>query len=417
LGWVVSDEPFFPKNNILTFMKARGSFGEVGNDKIGGDRFLYRPASYTYTNNFYQFGEFGSNQTGYKAGLEGKIGNTDLIWEKARKTNIGVDFSFWKDKLKATVEYFNEDRSNILANRNTAPNTSGANLPAYNLGRMNNKGYEAELTFNENIGKFNYWVKANYTYARNVIEYMDESPRAYSYQNRTGQTFGQNFGLVADGFFNTWEEVNDAKRPFYTYSSNKIQPGDVKYVDINGDGKISSDDEVPIGYSNFPEKIFGLSFGADYRGFDFSVLFQGATNVSIAYSRSYTQGFLENRSAMDYLATSWSEERYQQGLPINFPHFNTGYVNSASNYLNSTLWTQDASYIRLKNAEIGYTIPKKILSKIKISSLRFYANGSNLLTLSKMLPGVDPESAAASITNYDPYPVTRVINFGFNVKF
>jgi hypothetical protein len=120
---------------------------------------------------------------------------------------------------------------------------------------------------------------------------------------------------------------------------------------------------------------------------------------------------------MDYLATSWSEERYQQGLPINFPHFNTGYVNSASNYLNSTLWTQDASYIRLKNAEIGYTIPKKILSKIKISSLRFYANGSNLLTLSKMLPGVDPESAAASITNYDPYPVTRVINFGFNVKF
>ncbi len=417
LGWVISDEPFFPKNNVLTFMKARGSFGEVGNDKIGGDRFLYRQASYTYTTGFYQFGEFGSNQTGYKAGLEGKIGNSDLIWEKAQKTNIGVDFAFWKDKLKATVEYFNENRSNILANRNTAPNTSGANLPAYNLGIMNNKGFEAELTFNNKIGKFNYWVKANYTYARNIIEYMDEAPRAYSYQNRTGQTFGQNYGLVADGFFNTWEEVNDAKRPFYTYSSNKIQPGDVKYVDINGDGKISSDDEVPIGYSNFPEKIFGLSLGGDYRGFDFSVLFQGAANVSIAYSRSYTQGFLENRSAMDYLESSWSEERYNQGLPINFPHFNTGYVNSASNYLNSTLWTKDASYVRLKNAEIGYTIPKKILSKVKITSLRFYANGSNLLTFSNMLPGIDPESASASIVNYDPYPVTRVINFGFNVKF
>ncbi len=417
LGWVVSDEPFFPKNNVLTFMKARGSFGEVGNDKIGGDRFLYRQASYTYTANFYQFGEYGSNQTGYQAGLEGKIGNTDLIWEKARKTNVGVDLAFWKDKFKATVEYFNEDRSNILANRNTAPITSGANLPAYNLGKMNNKGFEAEISLNNKIGKFNYWVKANYTYARNVIEYMDESPRAYSYQNRTGQTFGQNFGLVADGFFNTWEEVNDAKRPFYTYSSNKIQPGDVKYVDINGDGKISGDDEVPIGYSNFPEKIFGLSLGADYRGFDFSVLFQGATNVSIAYSRSYTQPFLENRTAMDYMVNSWSEERYNQGLPIQFPHFNTGYVNSQTNYNNSTLWTQDASYVRLKNAEIGYTIPRKVLSKIKITSLRFYANGSNLITWDKMLPGVDPESAAASITNLDPYPLTRTINFGFNVKF
>ncbi|NDP20047.1 MAG: TonB-dependent receptor [Paludibacter sp.] len=417
LGWVVSDEPFFPKNNVLTFMKARGSFGEVGNDKIGGDRFLYRQASYTYTANFYQFGEYGSNQTGYQAGLEGKIGNTDLIWEKARKTNVGVDLAFWKDKFKATVEYFNEDRSNILANRNTAPITSGANLPAYNLGKMNNKGFEAEISLNNKIGKFNYWVKANYTYARNVIEYMDESPRAYSYQNRTGQTFGQNFGLVADGFFNTWEEVNDAKRPFYTYSSNKIQPGDVKYVDINGDGKISGDDEVPIGYSNFPEKIFGLSLGADYRGFDFSVLFQGATNVSIAYSRSYTQPFLENRTAMDYMVNSWSEERYNQGLPIQFPHFNTGYVNSQTNYNNSTLWTQDASYVRLKNAEIGYTIPRKVLSKIKITSLRFYANGSNLITWDKMLPGVDPESAAASIANLDPYPLTRTINFGFNVKF
>ncbi|OIP82848.1 MAG: SusC/RagA family TonB-linked outer membrane protein [Porphyromonadaceae bacterium CG2_30_38_12] len=431
LGWIVSEESFFPKNPVLSYMKVRGSFGEVGNDKIGGDRFLYREASYIYSpdatlpnsstkafpSGMYQFGEYGSNQTGYIGSLEGKIGNKVLIWEKARKTNVGVDFAFWKDKLKATFEYFNEDRSNILANRNTAPITSGANLPAYNLGIMNNQGFEADITYNDKIGKFNYWVKGNYTFARNIIKYQDEAPRAYTYQNRTGQTFGQSYGLVADGFFNTWEEVNDAKRPFYTYSNNKIQPGDIKYVDINGDGKISSDDEVPIGYSNFPEKIFGLSFGGDYKGFDFSVLFQGADNVSISYSRSYTQGFLENRSAMDYLEMSWSEERYKQGLPIEFPHFNTGSVNSATNYVNSTVWTRDASYVRLKNAEIGYSVPKKLLSKIKISSLRFYANGSNLLTFSSMLPGADPESTAASINNSDPYPVTRTVNLGFNVKF
>ena len=422
LGWVVTEESFFPKNDIMTYMKIRGSYGVVGNDKIGdikrtADRFLYRPAAYTYTDNFYQFGENGSNQTGYKGALEGQLGNDNLIWERAAKSNIAVDFAFWKSKIKATVEVFKESRSNILAKRNTVSWTAGVPLPAYNLGIMDNKGLEAEISYNDKVGKFDYWIKGNFTFARNIIKFKDESPKAYSYKYETGQASGQNFGLIADGFFNTWEDVNDANRPFYTFQTNKIQPGDVRYVDVNGDGKIDGDDAVPIGYSSFPEKTFGFSLGGNYKGFDFSVLFQGATNVSISYSRNYTQPFLEYRASRDYMVNSWSEERYNQGLPIQFPHFNTGYVNSQTNYNNSTLWTQDASYVRLKNAEIGYTIPRKVLSKIKITSLRFYANGNNLITWDKMLPGVDPESAAASIANLDPYPLTRTINFGFNVKF
>ena len=166
-------------------------------------------------------------------------------------------------------------RSNILANRGTVPTIVGANFPAYNLGKMKNGGLEFELAYNNKIGDFNYYAKVNYTYAHNEIEYMDEAVWPYDYQYRTGHRFGQNFGYVADGLFNSWEEVNNPYRPVYQWNNNKIQPGDIRYVDINGDGKINDQDQVPIGYSNFPEKTFGLVLGGEYKGFDFQYYFRG----------------------------------------------------------------------------------------------------------------------------------------------
>lgn len=417
LGWVATEEPFFPKNEVLSYLKIRGSYGVVGNDKIGGSRFLYRPASYSYVASLYQFGEDGSTQLGYQGSVEGALGNPDLTWERAKKLNIGTDFTLFKDKIKITAEYFDENRDNILANKNTVPIVVAATLPAYNLGKMSNSGYEAEITYTNAYKKFNYWVKANYTYAHNVIEFQDEVARPFTYQNRTGQRMGQNFGLVADGLFNSWKEVNDVNRPVYQWINNKVQPGDIRYVDINGDGMITGDDAVPIGYSDFPEKVFGLSLGGSLKGFDFSVLFQGAANVSIAYSRNYTQPFLEGRNAPDYWVEAWSQERLDQGLPINFPHLNEGYVISAGNYQGSTFWTADASYVRLKNAEIGYALPAKLLKRVGLTYLRLYINGSNLFTWDSMLPGADPESAAITTTNNEPYPITQTFNFGFNVKF
>jgi TonB-linked SusC/RagA family outer membrane protein len=425
LGWVASDEPFFPKSKYLSYMKIRGSYGVVGNDKLGdmlissgtGKRFLYRPAAYSYINNFYQFGEDGANQQAYQGSIEGALGNPDLTWERAKKMNIGAEMIFLDDKLKVVVDYFDENRDDILASRNTVPGIVAATLPAYNMGKMSNSGYEVEVAYNNKIGKLDYWLKGNYTFAHNVIEFQDEVARTYSYQNRTGQRSNQYFGLVADGLFNTWEEVNDASRPVYEYQNNKIQPGDIRYVDVNGDGKINNDDMVPVGYSDFPEKVFGFSFGGNFKGFDFSVLFQGAANVSIAYTRNYVMPFLEGRNAPDYMVESWSQERLEKGLPINFPRFNQGYNINPANHAASSFWTQDASYVRLKNAEIGYSIPENLLKRVGINYLRLYVNANNLLTWDNMLPGVDPESAAASRTNYDPYPVTRTINMGFNVKF
>ena len=417
VGWVASDESFFPKNNIVTYLKFRASYGVVGNDQIGGNRFLYRPAAYTYVNNHYYFGEYGSNLQGYQGSLEGALGNSLVTWERAKKLNLAAEISFLNNKLKVTAEYFDENRDNILASKNVVPNIVAATLPAYNLGKMSNSGYEGDVSFNNNFGKFNYWIKGNFSYAHNVIEYQDEVTPAFPYQKRTGQRYGQPFGLVTDGLFNSWEEVNDANRPVYQYQNNKIQPGDIKYVDINGDGFINADDQVPIGYPNFPEKMYGISFGGDYQGFDLSILFQGASNVSVTYSRSFVQPFLESRNAPNYMVESWSYERLMNGEKIRFPRYNQGYSTAAANWVSSNWWTQDASYLRLKNIEVGYTLPERLIKKVGLNYLRLYINGINLYTWSKVLPGLDPESAAASTTNNDPYPVTRTINFGLNVKF
>jgi TonB-linked SusC/RagA family outer membrane protein len=274
LGWVLSEEKFFPKTNVITFFKIRGSSGQVGNDKIGGDRFLYRPSAFTQQANGYYFGEVGSTYVGYNRLIEGKLGNPNVTWERAVKQNVGVELSLFKDRLSLTADYFVENRDNILSNLQTVPAIIGASLPAYNLGKMKNSGFDGDFTFREKVGKFKYWVKGNFTYAHNVVQFQDEVTKTYAYQQRTGQRLGQYFGLVSDGLYKTWDEVNDPNRPVSAWNNNKIQPGDIRYLDTNKDGKINIDDEVPIGYSNFPEKVFGLSLGGNFKGFDFSVLFK-----------------------------------------------------------------------------------------------------------------------------------------------
>jgi hypothetical protein len=280
---------------------------------------------------------------------------------------------------------------------------------------MSNKGFELDLSYNDKIGNFNYWIKGNYTYATNKVEFKDEVERPEFYRQETGQRFEQVFGLVADGLYNTWEEVNDVNRPISNWNSNKIQPGDVRYVDINGDGRIDFDDQVPIGYSPFPEKVFGISFGGSFKGFDFSALFQGVGNSSFVYSRRQIGGFFENTGAVDYLLESWTQERYEQGLPINFPRFTENSQANNHSYQQSTYWLEDGSYLRLKNVEIGYNLNENLLSRIGLYAARIYVNGNNLLTWSNLLPGTDPENTQIDANN-EPYPLTRTINIGINVK-
>jgi len=417
LGWVASQESFFPKDAFVTFLKVRGSYGSVGNDNIGGTRFLYRPTSYTQYANAYYFGNVGSTFTGFPGTREGATGNPDVTWERVVKTNIGVEINILKDKIKFVGDIFSNRTSDILATPQTISSISGLSQPATNLGIMENKGYEADITYADKFGEFGVRVSANYSFARNEVIYRDEVPNKYAYQNRTGQALNQNFGLIAEGIYNTFDEINDPSRPIYSYSNNKVQPGDIKYKDYNGDGIIDDFDAVPIGFTNLPESIFGLTLGANYKGFDISVLFQGVGNVSHYYTRfQRSQGYSENpnEGSASYMNESWTPERYAAGLPINFPRFTTG---SNPNYVSSSFWLADASYVRIKNVEIGYQIKSAVLKKMGISSCRLYVNANNLFTWSNMLPGIDPENATTGNTNTEPYPLTRTINSGFNINF
>lgn len=433
LGWVVSEEDFFPENKVVGFLKIRGSYGEVGNDKIGGQRFLYLPTAYTYyqgannnngnaiaANNVYWFGTwYGGTDYNYveMTASEGKIGNPDLTWERAKKMNIGADIYFWDNKIHFTGDYFMERRDNILANRGTVPQIVGADLPAYNLGKMKNYGFDGELTYNDKVGDFSYWVKGLFTFARNEIIEMDEVDRKYAYMQRTGKPFEQYFGLVAEGFYNTWEEVNDPNRPVSQWNNNKLQPGDVKYKDVNGDGIIDSYDMVPIGYTPFPEISYGFSFGGNWKNFDFSVLFTGAAHVSKIASKKFQKGWHQDGSALDYLKDySWTQERFENGEEIRFPHVSSS-TSQEHNYQNSTLWIRDSKYLRLKNVEVGYTFKANVLRKLHIESARVYVNGTNLLTWCGLLPGEDPEVPSYDANNYEPYPLTRTVNMGLNINF
>ncbi len=424
LGWVASEESFFPKNNVLTFLKFRGSYGEVGNDQIGSDfltsnnRFLYRPTAWLFSGGS-RFGEVGSTFNLLGGVVEGRSSNPNLTWERVLKTNIGAEMAFWKKNITLTVDVFKETTDNILANRQTLPGIVGVGVPPENLGKMENKGFELDFGLNNNIGKFNYQVKANYSFARNKILYQDEVTPRYDYQLRTGQRFGQYFGLIDQGFFNTWDEVNDPKRPVYGWNNNKLQPGDLKFKDVNGDGKVDDFDQVAIGFSNVPEVTYGLSLVVEYKGFSLSTLFQGVTNVSISYTRRFNQAFFDATpaGAPDYLIESWTAERYAAGLPIKFPRFSVGNgTGTQNNYRSSTFFLADASYLRLKNVEVGYNFTNRILRKVGLSSARVFANANNLITWSKVYKGVDPESPPTA-TNFLPYPLVRTINMGLNINF
>ena len=430
LGWVLSEEPFFPESRWVSFVKIRGSYGEVGNDQIGGQRFLYRPSSYSYGQfgNYYHFGEYGVSYNRITGSSEGLIGNPALTWERARKMNIGVELNLWEDRITVTADVFRENRDDILAKKNTLPTIFGANrpafdfpvqngywLPAFNIGKMTNAGFDGEIAYNHSVnGNFDYWIKANYTYAHNEIVYQDETPREYVYQYREGHRYGQMFGLLAQGFYTSWEEVNDINRPVSSWNNDKIQPGDIRFKDINGDGKVDVNDQIPLGYSNFPETIFGFSFGGRFKGFDFSVLFQGATHVSLRYSKRTMQGWEnEGGTVLQIIENSWTYDRYSQGINSIYPRPSA--MLSSHNLQTSSYNIADASYVRLKNAEIGYTLPPGTLNKLGVKDVRLFVNANNLITWSDVLPGEDPENPPTG--DLETYPLTMTINAGLNVKF
>lgn len=415
LGWVVSEEPFMKDVNFVSSFKIRGSYGEVGNDKlyISGQeqRFLYY-SDYTRVNESWgvNYGSrFGENYVWWGGIHEGRIGNDDVTWERARKSNIGIDASFFNSSLSFTGDIFQEYRSNILISQETTvPNIVGATLPAVNKGKTYNSGYEMELTYRNKIGQVGYWVKGNYTFARNKILSIDEPTSAIApWQRQEGRPIGQRFLYQCIGLFQSEEEI--AESPSQSVIGTP-GVGDRKYLDYNQDGVIDAFDAFAACYTDIPEISYGVSLGLNWKGFDFSILFQGVAHVTVDFWKGQIAD-LEGRwspfkTAEENAGATWPTLHSDEG--------SGGSKNNSVSCFGVTANVYDGSYLKLKNAEIGYTFPQRWLKPLRISSVRVFANGTNLAILKDHLKYLDPETAAGAATMY---PQMRVISFGLNVNF
>ena len=398
LGWVASEESFF-NVSFIDYLKLRASYGLVGNDQIGGDRFLYLSLWESADD-----AEFGyPNSSGAGGGTkEKRTGNEVLTWEKAKKYNFGFDTRMFNNKLELTADVFFERRENILTSVDIIPGTYGGPAIQANAGVVENKGMEFDVTWRDRIGKnFEYFVGGNYSFARNKIVEKPESPQAYDYLYATGRRVGQSFGYVALGLFQSEEEILESPTQFGV----PLYPGDIKYMDINGDGVIDSNDRYPIGFHNVPEMFYSFKLGFSYKRLDFSCLFQGAGNVTYNFQNSNIPFNNEGSTPITEWLDRWTPENRGASLP------RISYTRPGNNnYQHSTFWQKNGNYLRLKNVEIGYKIPERWIGVIGAENARLYVNGTNLLTWDNV-PVYDPENTETK------YPLMRIINFGVKVTF
>jgi TonB-linked SusC/RagA family outer membrane protein len=365
---------------------------------LGANRFLYLPDSYNPANGGYNFGtDNPGNQT---AATEGKVGNPYVSWEKATKQNYGADVRLFGSKFGLSFDYFIENRKDILWSRSTVPGYVAYDLPAVNLGKTKNQGYEIAATWRQTVSDFTYWINFNLSYAKNKVVFMDEIPQNQPYLYRTGHSVGQPFGYVTDGFYGVKDVIPDGTKP-----------GDLKYKDLNHDGVVNTDDQMAIGYPVYPEYSMGTTIGFKWKNFDMNMLLSAATHTSRMLGDIYKTAFGEtgSRSLLQYMADGrWSPETAAQATYPRMSLAGATYNAKASDF-----WLKDASYLRLKNIELGYNIQASFIRKIGIKNLRAYINGYNLLTFDK-LKIADPESKTATDSQY---PIVKIYNIGLKVDF
>ena len=422
-GWVPTNEPWFPKNDIFTFAKIRASYGEVGNDRLGGSRrYYYLPNTYNLNQGGYYLGNSnGSSPNTYFYGAtEGNLGNPSITWERAKKTDIGVETKFFSNRLSIDFDWFYENRSNILTTLGIIPIIYGVDsgsVPPANVGITTNKGYELVLNWSDKKGDFIYSIGGDLSYSRNKIIYKAEANNPYYWMNATGFAIGQRFGLVSDGLFNTAEEL--ANRPYNTYTSNAATLGDIRYKDLDGDGLINQNDKAPIGYPNYAQYHFNVRVHFGWKGLDLKLLFTGSANGSYYLSSGYTIPFYKNAgNAWKWQYDGrWTEEKYLAGEEISYPRATYSATTAHNNYLTSDYWMVSTNHFKLKNVELGYTFDLSDKGKRNIvQACRIFANANNVYTFKNALTkyGIDPETTDGSTY---VYPLTRVFTFGLSVRF
>jgi len=432
IGWIVTNESFFPKNDVVTWIKFRASYGQTGNSNIGGKRFMYLPGSWgsysKYTLPFqgynfgYSDGTYFSPQ--YTGNYELSVGNPNVTWEKKESSNIALDINFFKDKLSVSADLFVENRNNILTSLATVPGIIGIDsdvLPPENVGSMKNSGYEINVSWKDKIKDFIYQIGGQVSYAKNIITFKAEPPYPYSWMNETGYSFGQYKGYSNEGFYNSQKEA--ANHPFNTAGGNNAQAGDLRIIDVNGDGTVDDKDMIPSEYSNVPRFTFSTNFLVSYKGFEISTLFSGSAQGTFSMNGYMINPFSTGvGNTMKYIYEGrWTAERYASGQEITYPRVSMNLLNGTQNGINNSYWLRSTDHIKLKNVEIAYTFSKKSwIKKANLGSLRIYANANNLFTFKNknLTEGIDPELIHDKFTSEGAiYPITRVINFGLKVQF
>lgn len=421
LAWTISNEKFWePLKETITNLRLRGTYGLVGNDAIGAGRFLY--LSEVNPNDENRRAVFGTNNGYSRNGVSiSRYSDLNITWETAKKTNIALELGISK-RWNIIAEYFREHRTNILQSRASTPASMGLwATPAANIGEAKGEGIDFSLDYNQSFLNGS-WIqaRANFTYATSAYEIFEE----YDYTNewwksRVGYPINQRWGYIAESLFVDEAEVTNSPRQNF----GEYLAGDIKYRDINEDGQITELDMVPIGYPTMPEIVYGFGVSYGFKNFDISTFFQGLARESFWIDPEATAPFVpyhysdqernsgilyRNQLLQAYADSYWSEDN--RDLYALFPRLSTYPIEN--NIQSSTWFMRNGAFLRLKQVELGYTVPTHMTEKIRISNLRIYANGTNLLTWSKF-DLWDIEMAGNGLR----YPVQKVYNIGIQASF
>lgn len=407
LGWEMGRESFI-KDNLpwISSWKWRATYAKTGNANIDLNAALYYAYSQTYnSNNNGKNYPVGTSYTTVYYQYEGSLANPYITWEKGDKLDIGTDISFLHDRLQLTADYYHDVYSDLLGYRGNSIALLGTAYPLENIGKNLYHGIELSLTYNNHAGNFNYFVTANGNLAYSKIRYNDELATPYPWNRRTGlPVSGTFYGYTALGLYQNAEDAaGSAHIAGYT-----PQPGDIKYKDLNDDGVIDYFDQTTIG-GRKPLAFYGVTLGANYKGFNFSIIVQGVANRQINVQNNVIDHFgldYSTTNAQAYASATgrWTPETAGQAT---LPRLAVSAANN--NYLFSTYYLKSGNYVRLRNAELGYSLPYSLLRRMRISGLKIFLDGENLFTIAGF-KGMDPEVMPSN------YPIQRVVTAGVNIK-
>lgn len=418
VGWVISNEKFMQNITPINYLKFRASIGTLGNERIGN----YPYQTYISFNNAIMYDSAGSTPQSSMSAAQQDYAYENIHWEKTQSWDIGVDAAFFNNRLDFSADYYYKKTTDMLAEM-PVPTYIGQSKPWGNLGSMENWGLEFELGWKDSIEDFSYWFNTNWSYSQNKLLDLGNASGEQNYESagasgvgdyvhaKNGEVWPYFYGRKTNGIFQNWDEVNNYVNEKGELLQPNAQPGDVRFVDVTSDGVINDQDRTKIG-KGMPDWTFGFSLGAEWKGFDLSLSFQGTLGNDVF-------DFAQRGDIPAMNRPSWILDRWVgEGTSNRIPRMTS--ANPNGNWTSSDLYIHDGSYLRLKNAQLGYTLPATLTRKISIQRLRFYVGAENLITITGY-EGFDPELASGGYTTLGVdkgiYPQSRTITLGANITF